>query len=173
MHFYARCVSGWNGKRERGAFRYELGLLKSSPKVASSIRLGSKVKLGAALLQLSNHSGQTNLFLVVSLKKSNNTLWFFSLLNVVENKISSPDLSEEEVWTTTLLRIVRRSGLFSLGLTMQACKLVSEASEVTEASWVSESSNRSLQNNWGSWFDDTKNLSCVKIEWPWLLFLDW
>lgn len=36
----------WEKKRER-SLRYELGLLKSSPKVASSIRLGSKVKLGS------------------------------------------------------------------------------------------------------------------------------
>ena len=65
----------WEKKRER-SLRYELGLLKSSPKVASSIRLGSKVKLGScsSSSSLIRAKKTPDLFLLFLLKK---TLWFF------------------------------------------------------------------------------------------------
>ena len=113
----------WEKKRER-SLRYELGLLKSSPKVASSIRLGSKVKLGSrsSSSSLIRAKKTPDLFLLFLLKK--NIVIFFQFLNVVEKKITTSPESQSKQNLQRQQRLeqrrFRRSGLFSFFITMQA-----------------------------------------------------
>ena len=103
----------WEKKRER-SLRYELGLLKSSPKVASSIRLGSKVKLGSrnsSSSSLIRAKKTPDLFLLFLLKK--NFVIFFSIFecrrkennNITWIPIEAEPSTAATTWAATISKV--------------------------------------------------------------------